>query len=103
MFKVNLRTPTDLSPLKVISEVKDLTKRLLVVKGDDKLSKEAQLNATMLFQIHLRSTLCSKRVIEEFRLTSEAFDWLLGEVEARFNLAQVFKQNVFFFYPNFFH
>ena len=59
------------------------------MKGDDFLSKEAQRNATLLFMCLLRSTLCSKRVIEEFRLSTVAFDWLLGEIEARFNLAQV--------------
>ena len=75
--------------MKVINDVKDLTKRLLVVKGDDHLSKEAQRNATMLFQTKLRSTLCSKKVLEEYRLSSQAFDWLIGEIEARFNAAQV--------------
>ena len=88
-FKVNQRAPTDLSPLKVIQDVQELTKRLLVVKGEDHLSKEAQKNATMLFQCLIRSTLCSKKVIEEYRMTTESFDWLLGEIEHRFNLAQV--------------
>ena len=88
-FKVNQHAPTDLSPLKVIQDVQELTKRLLVVKGDDKLSKEAQKNATMLFQCLIRSTLCSKKVIEEYRMTAESFDWLLSEIEHRFNLAQV--------------
>ncbi|XP_057301652.1 DNA-directed RNA polymerase II subunit RPB1-like [Hydractinia symbiolongicarpus] len=88
MFKVNQRAPTDLSPLKIIQDVNELTSRLLVVKGEHHLSKEAQKNATMLFQCMLRSTLCSKKVIEDYRLSVEAFDWLLGEIEARFNLAQ---------------
>eukprot|EP00111_Clytia_hemisphaerica_P003616 TCONS_00010312-protein len=87
-FKVNTRAPTDLSPIKVVNDVRDLTKRLMVVKGDDHLSKEAQKNATMLFESKLRSTLCSKKVIEEYRLSSQAFDWLIGEIEARFNAAQ---------------
>lgn len=41
----------------------------------------------MLFNIHLRSTLCSRRMAEEFRLSGEAFDWLLGEIESKFNQA----------------
>ena len=90
MFKINQRAPTDLSPLKIIKDVHQLTQRLLVVKGDDFLSKEAQKNATTLFQSMLRSTLCSKMIIEENRLSVEAFDWLIGEVESRFNLAHAY-------------
>lgn len=58
---------------------------MVIVNGDDPLSKQAQQNATLLFNIHLRSTLCSKRMTEEFRLSTEAFDWLLGEIETKFN------------------
>lgn len=57
----------------------------MIVNGEDPLSKQAQQNATLLFNIHLRSTLCSKRMTEEFRLTTEAYDWLLGEIETKFN------------------
>lgn len=65
--------------------VHELSKKLVIVNGDDPLSRQAQENATLLFNIHLRSTLCSKRMIEEFRLSTEAFDWLLGEIETKFN------------------
>ena len=65
----------------------------MVVKGDDPISKQAQTNATLLFNILLRSTLCSKRVLEEFHLSSEAFDWIIGEIETRFNLAQVIMKS----------
>jgi hypothetical protein len=37
----------------------------------------------------VRSTLCSKRVTEEFRLSAEAFEWLLGEIETRFQQSHV--------------
>ena len=74
-----------------IAGVRELEKRLLVIKGDDAISKVAQYNATLLFNCLLRSTLCAKKVIEEYRLSTEAFDWLLGEVEARFNVSQVRK------------
>ncbi|KRX23439.1 DNA-directed RNA polymerase II subunit RPB1, partial [Trichinella nelsoni] len=43
----------------------------------------------LLFNCMLRSTLSSKRLAEEFKLNHEAFEWILGEVETRFNLAQV--------------
>lgn len=65
--------------------VHELSKKLVIVNGDDPLSRQAQQNATLLFNIHLRSTLCSKRMTEEFRLSTEAFDWLLGEIETKFN------------------
>lgn len=65
-------------------QVKELSEKLVVVGGGDPLSVEAQRNATMLFQIHLRSTLSGKRVPAEFKLNREAFEWILGEVDSRF-------------------
>ncbi|CAH1400258.1 unnamed protein product [Nezara viridula] len=49
-FKINLRAPTDLSPLKVIQGVKELLEKCVIVAGDDHLSKQANENATLLFQ-----------------------------------------------------
>lgn len=69
--------------------MRELSKKLIIVHGEDHISKQAQFNATLLFNILLRSTLCSKRVAEEFHLSSEAFEWLLGEIETRFNLSMV--------------
>lgn len=66
-----------------------MSRKLVIVNGDDPLSRQAQENATLLFNIHLRSTLCSRRMVEEFRLSGEAFDWLLGEIESKFNQAIV--------------
>ena len=64
--------------------MRDLLTKLTVVKGTDRLSIEAQYNATYNFFSLLRSQLASKRVLGEHRLTPQAFDWLLGEVENRF-------------------
>jgi len=69
--------------------VRDLSKKFVIVKGDDRLSREANINATLLMNILVRSMLCSKRVIEELHLTSEAFEWILGEIETRYVQAQV--------------
>lgn len=88
-FHVNLRGQTDLSPIRVIEGVEDLISRLTIVPGTDNLSIQANENATLLFKSMLRSTLCTKRVAEEFRLTQEAFEWLLGEIDTRFKQAQV--------------
>jgi DNA-directed RNA polymerase II subunit RPB1 len=64
--------------------VRQLSERLCVVPGKDHVTMETQKNATALFNFLLRSVLSSKRVIEEFHLTAQSFDWLLGEIESRF-------------------
>ena len=89
IFNVDIRRPSDLSPLKVIQEVEELAGRLVIVPGEDRLSVEANNNATLLFRAMLRSTLCTKRIANEYRLSVESFEWLLGEIEARFKQSQV--------------
>ncbi|KAJ2006648.1 DNA-directed RNA polymerase II core subunit rpo21 [Coemansia thaxteri] len=89
-FNVDIRKPSNLNPVEIFNLVKSLTEsRIPVVRGEDTLSIEAQRNATLLFQIHLRSCLATKRVIEDYHLTKESFDWLLAEIETRFKRAQV--------------
>ncbi|XP_054267900.1 DNA-directed RNA polymerase II subunit RPB1-like [Macrosteles quadrilineatus] len=88
IFHINKRAPTDLSPLRVIQGVKDLLQKCIIVAGEDQLSKQANENATLLFQCLVRSTLCTKLVSEKFRLSTEAFEWLTGEIENRFQQAQ---------------
>ena len=69
--------------------MKDLCRKLTVVPGQDRLSIQANENATLLMKCLIRSTFCSKRVIEEFRLSNESFDWLIGEIETKFQHSQV--------------
>ncbi len=83
IFHIDMRKPSDLHPTKVIEGVKLLSERLRIVPGTKELS-EGHAAALTLFNIFLRSTLASKRVLEEYRLTAAAFDWVLGEVESRF-------------------
>ena len=78
-----------LSPAEIVRKVSALREKLKVVAGQDELSCEAQRNATLLINILLRSTLAAKRVLKEFRLSPEAFDWLLGEVASRFRQSLV--------------
>ncbi|VDD92561.1 unnamed protein product [Enterobius vermicularis] len=87
IFRVELRKPTDLNPLKVIEGVRELSKKLVIVGGEDRISKQAQYNATLLMNILLRSTLCSKRMGEKHKLNQEGFEWLIGEIESRFKQA----------------
>lgn len=89
IFHIDRRKPSDLDPEQIISSIRDLIPRLQVIRGDDDLSREAQENGTLLFQIHLRSTFACKVVLEEFHLTREAFVWVLGEVHTKFHQAVV--------------
>ncbi len=89
IFHINTRGQTDLHPLKVVEGVRELADKLIIVQGNDELSKQAQKNATMLFKALLRSVLCTKKMSEEHKLNLEAFEWVLGEIEAKFQQAQV--------------
>jgi DNA-directed RNA polymerase II subunit RPB1 len=84
IFNIDRRKPSDLSPIDIVRGVQELITKLIVIRGDDRISKEAQQNATLLFQCQLRQKLASRRVIEEYHLNREAFDWILGEVESQF-------------------
>ena len=81
-----------------VTGIRELGKKFMIVKGNDRLSRQANANATLLMNGLTRSTLCTKRVIEEYRLSTEAFEWLLGEIEARFQQAQVRMVEVVKFY-----
>ncbi|KAA8532028.1 hypothetical protein F0562_006830 [Nyssa sinensis] len=83
-FKIDFRRPSDLHPMEVVEAVDKLQERLKVVPGDDLISVEAQKNATLFFNILLRSTLASKRVLKDYRLSRGAFEWVIGEIESRF-------------------
>lgn len=89
IFHIDRRKPSDLSPAYIVDAVKDLSSRLVVVRGDDPISQEMQQNATLLFGIHLRSTFAARPVVEEYHLNKVAFEWVLGEVEAKFNQSLV--------------
>jgi len=84
LFSIDPNKPSALTPLDIIDKVRELLKRLEVVKGTDGLSIEAQRNATYNFFALIRGTLASKRVLLEHKLSPQAFDWLLGEIQDRF-------------------
>ncbi|KAJ3171954.1 DNA-directed RNA polymerase II subunit rpb1 [Geranomyces variabilis] len=84
-FNIDFTKPSNLHPINVIDSVNSLLERLVVVRGEDGLSKEGQRNATLLFHILIRSVLASRRVVQEFHLTSEAFEWIIKEIGSRFN------------------
>ncbi|KAK3014262.1 hypothetical protein RJ639_008478 [Escallonia herrerae] len=63
--------------MEIVEAVDKLQERLKVVTGDDAMSMETQKNATFFFNILLRSTFASKRVLNDYRLTREPFDWVI--------------------------
>eukprot|EP01134_Creolimax_fragrantissima_P005297 CFRG5297T1 len=89
IFRIKEHNLSDLHPCLIVQGVKQLSDRLQMVKGIDDISKQTSESATMLFKILLRSTLCSRSLLERHHMTSEAFSWLLGEIEARFQSAHV--------------
>ncbi|KAF1851443.1 beta and beta-prime subunits of DNA dependent RNA-polymerase [Cucurbitaria berberidis CBS 394.84] len=89
-FKIKpQKDASNLHPIEVITKVRDLLDRLVVIRGDDALSKEAQASATYLFKCHLRSRLAFKPLAVTHRLNKEALDYVLGELEDRFLKAAV--------------
>jgi len=85
IFHIDRRKPSDLPPADIVKLVEELCNRIIVVRGADRISQEVQDNVTLLFKMHLRSNLATRRVLEEDHLNREAFEWILGEIEARFN------------------
>ncbi|KAL3311730.1 DNA-directed RNA polymerase II subunit RPB1 [Cichlidogyrus casuarinus] len=89
LFEIDPIAKTSLHPRQVVEKVRETCNSLIVVPGDDPLSIQANKNATILIQSLIRSMLCSKRVIEHYRLSYEAFDWVIGEIRSKFQQAQI--------------
>lgn len=78
---------SDLSPLEVIEEVKKLSLELSVVNGDDDVAKSVNNHALKLFRAFLYSSLCSKKVVLDYKLSSDAFKFLLNEIRERYQMS----------------
>mmetsp|Transcript_4461 Transcript_4461/g.6549 ORF Transcript_4461/g.6549 Transcript_4461/m.6549 type:complete len:1672 (+) Transcript_4461:139-5154(+) len=83
------RGKSDLDPIVIIQKVEELSKKLVVISGDDYLAREAQQNATILVNILIRFNLASKVVITKHKLNANGFEWILGEIETTFKRAFV--------------
>ncbi len=86
-FKIRRGDKTDLDPRYALTAVKSLLGRLIVVRGDDPTSVEAQNSATLLLKAQLRSRLAYKRLVLEHGVNRLAFDNIIGAVESRFTAA----------------
>jgi len=80
---------SDLHPTYVITQVRKLLEGMVIVRGEDELSVEAQTNATMLVKCQIRSRLAFKRIALKSRLNKLAFDHVIGELQSRFSRALV--------------
>ncbi|KAI6356945.1 hypothetical protein MCOR25_007789 [Pyricularia grisea] len=83
LFKIDDAQRSDLRPQDVIPVVKGFLERMVVVPGDDPISKEANYNSSILFKAQLRSRLAFKRLAVRERLNRIAFDHVVGEMESR--------------------
>jgi len=79
------RVESDLHPTSVQAAVKEICDECVIVKGDDVLSREAQYNATILWQALVRSKLATKRVLKDLRLNEMALNFLKGEITRCFH------------------
>jgi len=84
LFQVDSRVPSDLDPKYVYERRQELCDELVVVRGTDVLSRTAQTNATLLFNMLVRSHLATRRILEEYHLSRAAFEWVVGEVKDKF-------------------
>ncbi|KAI9794044.1 MAG: DNA-directed RNA polymerase II subunit RPB1 [Peltula sp. TS41687] len=89
IFRLRQGVRSDLHPAQAIPAVQELLDKLVVVRGDDPLSREMQENATILFKILIRSRLAFKRMVKEYNLNKLALQHILGEIESRFSRAAV--------------
>lgn len=89
VFNVRATDRSNLRPSDVVLGVQGLIKKILVVKGTDSISLEADANATILFKSLIRSRLAFKEVVKEHRLNKLAFDHILGELQNKWERAFV--------------
>ncbi|KAH7815541.1 putative DNA-directed RNA polymerase large subunit [Monocercomonoides exilis] len=88
-FQISPLRPTSLTPTEAAKMVEKAISRFVIIRGDDEISKSASENATLLFNILVRSSLASRVVTEVHRLSRQALSWILEEIEYKFKKAQV--------------
>ena len=88
-FGIKPGARSDLHPAEAIAQVRELMNKLVVIRGTDHLSLEAQDSATQLIKCHLRSRLAFKRLVTEYSLNKLALENILGAVENKFLRAAV--------------
>jgi DNA-directed RNA polymerase II subunit RPB1 len=88
-FNIKAGQPSDLHPIDAINQILKLLDELVVIRGEDPLSIEAQDSATTLFKCLLRSRLAFKRIVMEDNLNKAALDFIVGQIKDRFLRAAI--------------
>ncbi|CAL9735755.1 DNA-directed RNA polymerase II subunit RPB1 [Monosporozyma servazzii] len=83
-FRIDHSKPSDLTIRDIVEGVKDLQTRLLVLRGKSEIIQRAQDDAVTLFCCLVRSRLAARRVLKEYKLTKEAFQWVINNIESQF-------------------
>ncbi|OQO11911.1 hypothetical protein B0A48_03638 [Cryoendolithus antarcticus] len=83
-FRIRDGQRSDLDPRETIPAVRKMLDSLIVVRGEDPLTKEADQNATLLVKALYRSRLAFKKLVKQDFLTKLALDNILGEIQERF-------------------
>ncbi|ODV93810.1 hypothetical protein PACTADRAFT_18443 [Pachysolen tannophilus NRRL Y-2460] len=89
IFHIDHSKASDLTLQDIVRGVQELCGKLYVTKGSGKLYEESTANATLLFQCLIRSRLATRRIVEEYRLSKIAFEWVLGQIEDQFQRSVV--------------
>ncbi|GMF40248.1 unnamed protein product [[Candida] boidinii] len=89
VFHVDQSKASDLTIPEIVRGVQELCSKFIVVRGDSDLQREAQANATLLFQCLVRSRLSTRRILEEYKLNRDSFEWVLGNIESQFSRSLV--------------
>ncbi|KAF2972179.1 hypothetical protein GQX73_g1389 [Xylaria multiplex] len=89
LLKVDDTKSSNLIPQDVIPVVKNLLDSMTVVPGSDRVSKEADHNATLLFKALLRSKLAFKQLACFHRLDKMAFHHVIGELDRKWRRSMV--------------
>lgn len=84
-FRIKEGQRSDLDPRDTIPKVKAMIDRLIVVRGNDPLTQEADENATLLVKALYRSRLAFKKLVKQDFLNTLALDNVLGDIENRFS------------------
>ena len=89
IFNIKPTNRSNLRPSDVIPAVHNLLKSMVMVRGNDPISEEADYNSSILFKGLLRSRLAFKEMVKVHRLNKLAFDHVLGELQNRWERSAV--------------
>jgi len=81
--KANFKNSSDLDPSYIVSEVDKLCDSLKMNIPDS----EMQEAATKLLKINIRSSLASKAIVNEYKLSKNGFDWVVNNIKRKYDIS----------------